>query len=69
VGVGGWVWVGGCGRVGVQFDTQASMERMDKLPAVLDGYKNLLRYLLFVMIFFAVLYLQVPKPYTLNPNP
>ena len=43
----------------VQFDTQASMERMERLPAVFVGYKNLFRYLLFVMIFFAVLYLQV----------
>ena len=43
----------------VVFPVAASRVRLDKLPVVLTGYKNLGRYLFFVCVFFAVLYLQV----------
>jgi hypothetical protein len=40
------------------FNTKASRIRIEKLPVVLQGYKDLIRYLFFVLVFFTMLYLQ-----------
>jgi hypothetical protein len=41
-----------------KFATKLSKARLEKLPIVINGYKELFRYIFFVFIFFSMLALQ-----------